>query len=142
MVNNRKISQKGLDLIKRFEGLRLTAYKCPSKIWTIGYGHTAGVKSGQKITKEQAEEFLKKDVEWAEKAVNKLKYDFTQNEFDALVSFTFNCGTGSLAQLTRNQTRNRPQIANAMVLYCKDNNGNVLEGLKKRRLAEWDLFTT
>ncbi|MCM1089136.1 MAG: lysozyme, partial [Muribaculaceae bacterium] len=83
-----KTGQAGLDLIKKFEGCRLTAYKCPAGIWTIGYGHTGGVQTGQTITQAQADDLLKKDLAKFEANVNKYsKYGWRQNEFDALVSF-------------------------------------------------------
>ena len=77
---------EGLSLIKRFEGLYLESYLCPAKVWTIGYGHTKGVVKGQKITEEEAEDFLKKDLAAAEKTVNSLNVQLTQNQFDNLVS--------------------------------------------------------
>ena len=83
-----RTSQNGINLIKRFEGCRLTSYKCPSGKWTIGYGHTNGVKQGQKITKIKAEEYLKNDLKAFENAVEKMvKVPLNQNQFDALVSF-------------------------------------------------------
>ena len=130
----------GLDLIKSFEGLRLTAYKAvPTEVyWTIGYGHYAPeVKKGQVITEAQAEAYLRQDLATAEKAVNGLNKKLTQNQFDALVSFAFNCGSGSLNTLCKNRTL--PQIADAMLLYNKAG-GNVLAGLTRRRNAERDLF--
>lgn len=130
----------GLDLIKSFEGLRLTAYKAvPTEVWwTIGYGHYAPeVKKGQVITEAKAEAYLRQDLATAEKAVNGLNKKLTQNQFDALVSFAFNCGAGSLNTLCKN--RALPQIADAMLLYNKAG-GNVLAGLTRRRNAERDLF--
>lgn len=95
-----KTSQTGIDLIKQFEGCVLTAYKCPAGVWTIGYGHTAGVKQGQRITAAQAESYLRSDLEKYEKKVDKYsRYGWNQNEFDALVSFAYNIG--SIDQLDR-----------------------------------------
>ncbi|MBQ5930381.1 MAG: lysozyme, partial [Clostridia bacterium] len=75
-----RISKNGIDLIKKFEGCRLTAYKCPSGIYTIGYGHTSGVKKGQKITQKQAEAYLREDVKKFENGVNKAVFvPLTQN---------------------------------------------------------------
>ncbi len=138
-----KISSNGLELIKSFEGCRLTAYKDPSGVLTIGYGHTRGVKSSDKITQTKADEFLKEDVATSENAVNKLSkwYKFNQNEFDALVSFTYNCGSGNLLKLVKNGKRNKGQIADAILLYNKSG-GQVLSGLNKRRKAERKLFCT
>jgi lysozyme len=93
-----KISKAGLDLIKSFEGLRLEPYYCSSRVLTIGYGSTGPhVKEGMKITKEEAEKLLIKDVSRFEDGVNKLiNIPLTQQQFDALVSFAFNCGRGAL----------------------------------------------
>lgn len=140
-----KISINGLNLIKKFEGLRLTAYKPVSdeKFYTIGYGHYGSdVKSDMCITEEQALELLKKDVESSEKAVTSLLkyYDFTQNQFDALVSFTFNCGKGNLTKLTKNHTRTIEEIAEHITAYNKDCNGRVLQGLVRRRNEELKLY--
>lgn len=133
-----KTSQEGINLIKQFEGCRLEAYKCPAGVWTIGYGHTAGVQPGQKISAAQAEAYLKADLEKYEKKVGKYSgYGWNQNEFDALVSFAYN--VGSIDQLTANGTRNRKVIAEKILLYNKGD-GKVLPGLVKRRQAERDLF--
>lgn len=137
-----KTSKTGLDLIKTFEGCRLKAYKCPADVWTIGYGHTGSdVKQGMVITQAEADRLLQQDLERFEKNVMKFnnKYHWTQNEFDALVSFAFNIG--SIDQLTANGTRTKAQIAQAMLLYNKAG-GKVLPGLTKRRQAERQLFLT
>lgn len=132
-------SKNGIELIKKFEGCRLTAYKCAAGVPTIGYGHTAGVKMGQTITQAQAESFLKDDLIRYEKNVEKYndKYHWNQNEFDALVSFAFN--TGSVDQLTAAGTRDRKTIAEKMLQYNKAA-GKTLDGLTKRRKAERELF--
>lgn len=136
-----KTSQRGIDLIKQFEGLRLTAYKCPAGVYTIGYGHTRGVKRGMKITEEEASAYLAADLRNSEKAVERYDsiYHWTQNEYDALVSFTFNCGATNLRSLLRNGRRNRSQIAATLPLYRKSG-GKVLKGLVRRRAAEKALF--
>lgn len=134
-----RINQKGVDLIKSFEGCRLTAYLCPSKVWTIGYGHTSGVKKGMTITQEEADLFLMRDLDKYEKYVTATKLDLNENQFSALVSFTFNCGNGNLKKLIKNRTL--PQIADALLLYNKSN-GVTLNGLARRRKAERDLFLT
>lgn len=135
-------SKNGIDLIKRFEGCKLTAYKCSAGVWTIGYGHKGGAHKGLTILPETAEHYLKSDLKKFENHVNdfnnRFKYHFTQNQFDALVSFAFN--VGSINQLTANGTRNKKTIAEKMLLYNKAG-GQILEGLKKRRQAEHDLFT-
>lgn len=140
----RELSEKGMELIKSFEGCRFTAYKCvpTEKYYTIGYGHYgADVKKGMKITQEEADELLKKDVQIFVKHVNTYmdKYNFNQNQFDALVSFAFNIG--SIKQLTQNKTRTITQISNAILLYNKSG-GNVLKGLVNRRKSEKELFDT
>ena len=134
-----KTGQAGLNLIKQFEGCRLTAYRCPAGVWTIGYGHTGNVAAGQTITQAEADRQLVSDVEKYEKQVNKYfdKYRWNQNEFDALVSFAFN--VGSIDQLTAKGTRSRTVIAEKILLYNKAA-GKVLAGLTKRRKAEQELF--
>lgn len=134
-----KTSQTGIDLIKKFEGCHLDAYKCPAGVWTIGYGHTAGVTSGQKISPAQAEAYLRADLEKYEKKVEKYndRYRWTQNEFDAMVSFAYNLG--SIDKLTADGTRTKSVIAEKMLLYNKAK-GKELEGLTRRRKAEQELF--
>lgn len=139
-----KISQRGIDLIKEFEGFRAAAYRCPAGVLTIGYGHTSGVYEGQKVTKAEAEKMLRQDLVQYETAVTAWNYlyGWTQPEFDSLVSFTYNCGTGSLRNLLKGGTRNRYEIRKAMVLYTKDIHGNTLAGLVRRRKAELELFNS
>lgn len=135
------VSENGLQLIKSFEGLRLTAYRCPAGKWTIGYGHTKGVKKGMYISEEVATHFLIEDVQRVEPVINSYDgiYHWTQNEFDALASFAFNCGTANLRRLLKYGIRTKSQIANAFLLYTKAN-GKVLRGLVRRRNAERKLF--
>ena len=134
------INNDGLSIIKESEGLSLKAYKCPAGILTIGYGHTGkDVKKGMVITEEKAIELLKKDIARFEKhvsAYNKI-YNFTNNEFSALVSFAYNIGT--IDGLTKAGTRSKEQIANKMLEYCYAN-GKKLNGLYKRRQKERRLF--
>lgn len=134
-------SENGLNLIKSFEGLRLTAYRCPAGKWTIGYGHTKGVKKGMYISEAVATHFLIQDVQRVESILNSYDgtYHWTQNEFDALASFTFNCGTANLKRLLKYGTRTKSQIANTILLYNKAS-GRVLRGLVRRRNAERELF--
>lgn len=113
-------------------------------VWTIGYGHTAGVKPGQTITQAQAEEYLRQDCRKFERCVNDAAYvpitaQLNQNQFDALVSFAFNCGAGNLKKLCAG--RSAAQIAAAMPQYCKAA-GKTLAGLRRRREAEVSLFNT
>jgi len=130
-------SSNGINLIKQFEGCRLTAYKCPAGVWTIGYGHTAGVRQGQVITQSQADSYLVQDLKIYENHVNKLDLNLNQNQFDALVSFCYNCGPGNLQKLVKGRTLT--QIADALLLYNKGG-GVVLRGLERRRKAERELF--
>ena len=134
-----KTSQNGINLIKKFEGCQLKAYKCAAGVWTIGYGHTLNVKQNDIITNQQAEDFLKEDLQKFEECVQKYNstYCWNQNEFDALVSFAFNIG--SIDQLTARGARNREVIAEKILLYNKAG-GKVLVGLTKRRQAERELF--
>lgn len=139
---NRKIGQAGLALIKQYEGCRLAAYRCAAGVWTIGYGHTAGVHSGMTITQAQADTYLQQDIAKFEGYVNNPAYvpitaNLNQNQFDALVSFAFNLGAGNLRKLCKGRTA--AQIAQAMTQYCKAN-GKVLAGLRRRRAAEQALF--
>ena len=134
-----KTSQKGIDLIKKYEGLVLYAYQCPSKVWTIGYGHTSGVYAGMTITEQQAEEFLKQDLKIYENGVfSSCGFNPTQNEFDAMVSFAYNCGNGALAEINHS----REEFRRYMQEYCHDSFGNVLLGLQRRRREELQLFNS
>ena len=136
-------SQKGLDLIKSSEGLRLSAYKCPADVWTIGYGTTAGVKPGQTITKERAEELLRDDARRFEGYVDRLvKVPLTQGQFDALVSFTYNLGPGALEKSTLLRLLNAGDYAGAASQFGRWINagGKPLAGLVRRRAAERALF--
>ena len=139
-----KINEKGLELVKEFEGCRLTAYLDPVGIWTVGFGNTSHAKKGQKITQTQAEAWLKEDLKAAENAVEKWQahYSFNENEASALISFTFNCGAGSLNNLVKNGSRTKAEIARYITLYNKGINGKVLAGLTRRRKAEKELFLT
>ena len=138
-----KTSPKGIALIKEFEGLRLKAYLCPGGVWTIGYGHTAGVKPGMVITEAKAEEFLLSDIAIFEKTINAQNLALTQNMFDALVSFTFNVGTGNfkrstlLCKIKANPWDNTVMDEFLRWVYSK---GSVLPGLQRRRLAEMKLY--
>lgn len=139
---SRDLSPNGLKLIKSFEGCKLTAYKClpTEKYYTIGYGHYGSdVTAGMKITKEQAEELLVQDCQKVIKNVNSFmsKYNFNQNQFDALVSFAFN--VGSINQLTASGTRTLEQISSKIPAYNKSG-GRVIVGLVRRRAKEKELF--
>ena len=141
---SRNLSENGLNLIKSFEGCKLTAYKClpTEKYYTIGYGHYGSdVTAGMKITEEQAEELLIQDCKKAIKNVNSFmsKYNFNQNQFDALVSFAVN--VGNMNQLTASGTRTLEQISSKITAYNKSG-GRVIAGLVKRRAKEKELFDT
>lgn len=138
-----RTSQKGIDLIKKFEGCRLEAYKCPAGIWTIGYGHTKGVKGGMIISREQAKEFLREDLRIFEQAVEAcVKVPLSQNQFDALVSFCYNCGSGALKTSTLLRLLNEGKYSEAGEQFLRWNKagGKVLVGLTRRREKERELF--
>lgn len=137
-----RTSIQGINLIKRFEGCRLKVYLDPVGIPTVGYGHTAGLSKnmvGLPITQQQADLYLQQDLIKFEVKVNKYnaRYQWSQNEFDALVSFAFNIG--NIDQLTAKGSRPKKVIADKMLLYVKAG-GKVLQGLVKRRQAESNLF--
>ncbi len=145
-----QISENGLNLIKKFEGCKLVAYKDPIGVWTIGYGITNSdrditntiIKQGLVISQATADKWLqesinKKYIPLVEKYNS--KYNFNQNQIDALVSFAYN--VGSIDQLTANGTRTINEIANHILAYNKAG-GIELLGLTKRRQAEKNLFLT
>ena len=138
-------SRNGIELIKRFEGCRLETYICPAGVFTIGYGHTgADVKSGLKITQEEAEILLKNDLKAFEKEVQRIiKKELTQNQFDALVSFAYNLGLESLRKSTLAKLINQGKIKEAANQFERwvYANGVKLNGLIRRRKAEKELFT-
>ncbi len=138
------ISDKGVELVAKYEGCRLEAYKCPAGVWTIGYGHTAGVKPGDVLpSKEAAKALLKEDLAkyagYVNNCVKKgiISFPLTQNQFDALTSFCYNCGNGSLQKLVSG--RDAGKIADKMPEYNKGG-GKVLQGLTNRRREERSLF--
>jgi len=139
------INQAGLDLIKKFEGLRLHAYQDSVGVWTIGYGHTDGVWDGQKITEDEAEAFLKTDLHLAEQAVDSMvTAPINENQFAALVSFAFNLGTNALRKSTLMRKLNAgfPKAAAEEFLKWSHAGGKLLLGLQLRRQAERALFLT
>ena len=146
MSLNMVLSQKGLDLIKSFEGIRLTAYwDSLGSVWTIGYGHTGGVYDGQVITQAQAEELLRQDTGSAQSTVNNnVTVTLTQGQFDALVSFTFNCGSGAFTSSTLLVLLNQGNYSGACAELDKwvHAGGVVVQGLVNRRNAEQDLFNS
>lgn len=137
-----KISSEGLALLKRFEGCKLYVYLDPVGIPTAGYGTTKGLTKamvGQPVTQEQADQWLKEDLEKFEKKVMKYDpiYHFSSQEFSSLVCFSYNIG--NIDGLTAKGTRTRQEIADAMLKY-NTAKGKVLNGLTKRRQAERELF--
>lgn len=140
-----KVSNNGINLVKRFEGLELKAYRDSVGILTIGYGHTHAVKVGDVITDEQADIFLREDLQVAELTVNtNVKVKLTQGQFDALVSFVFNLGSGNFVKSTLIKKLNAGDYAGATDEFGKWVNagGKKLSGLVKRRAAEREVFLT
>ena len=135
------INDKGIKLIKSFEGLRLKAYKAlpTEKYFTIGYGHYgADIKEGQTITEAEAEALLRSDLKKYEAKVNKYSnYNWNSNEFSALVSFAYNIG--NIDGLTKKGERSREEIKKFWTSYSKAG-GKELSGLLRRREAELKLF--
>lgn len=139
----RKINEAGFDLIRDFEGLRLNAYQDSVGVWTIGFGSTKGVKRGQRITEEEAEELLREDLSTAESGVeNALTEDVTDNQFAACVSLAFNVGVGAFRKSSIVKYINSGDAllaADRFLLYNKAK-GKTLAGLTRRRKAERALF--
>lgn len=131
-----------LGLVKKFEGCRLTAYKDSVGVLTIGYGHTKGVKPGQRITQEQADSLLRADLAETADSVNRYAPETSQNQFDALVSFAFNLGFGALAGSTLLRMHNEGDYAGAAGQFHRWDHagGRVLKGLTLRRSAEEQLY--
>ena len=139
----RHITQEGLDLIKRFEGFSPTIYICPAGYPTIGYGHVVREdvrdRFAEGIDEQEAENLLQRDVRWAERGVLRLiDVPLTDGQFDALVSFTFNLGTGALQRSTLRRKVNREeheQVPREFMRWVWAG-GRRLQGLIKRRAAE------
>lgn len=138
-----KTSDKGIELIKRHEELRLKAYQCPAGVWTIGYGSTGGVRPGDVITEAQAEALLREDIRTVEREVGRHKLNINQNQFDALVSFTFNVGSGNFRSSTLlkriKENPDHPDIPNQFRRWVNAG-GKKLGGLVKRREEESKLY--
>ena len=136
-------SQKGIDLIKSFEGCKLFAYKDSVGVLTIGYGTTKGVKAGMSITQQQAESFLKRDIVPLEKVLNSMNINFTQGQYDALISFQYNLGAANFKSSTMYKKiiarASDLEITDQMVKWCNAG-GKPLYGLKKRRVEEANMF--
>jgi len=141
--NKMQISAEGLSLIKKFEGCKLEAYLCPAGVWTIGYGHTKDVKEGDKINKEEAEYLLQEEMLEYEGYVNDyVEVPLEQHQFCALVSFCYNLGGGSLKKSTLLKVLNEGKYEEvpAQIRRWNKSNGEVLEGLVRRREAEAIMF--
>lgn len=138
-----RASDKLIDKIIDFEGCRLEAYKCPAGVWTIGVGHTKGVKEGQRISEQQALTLLRGDLLPCEQYVNGLGVTKTQGEFDALVDFAFNLGTGALGGSTLLKYirigKSEKEIRGEFARWVRSK-GKVLKGLVRRRSWEADRF--
>lgn len=149
------ISNDGIELIKRFEGLHkvqpdgtVSAYRCAAGVWTIGWGSTKGVRSGQKITVEEAEEKLRDDLKTAESAVKQhVSVPLSQGQYDALVSFIFNLGAGNFRSSTLLKRLNRGLYDDVPEQLMRWNKARVsgkltvLRGLTRRRAAEAAIFS-
>ena len=138
-----KASEKGLALIRSFEGLRLLAYKDFGGVVTIGYGTTAGVKMGDTVTKAEAEELLRLDVQrFVDHIAALVTVPLNQNQQDALISFVYNVGPHSFAKSTMLKLINQGLIEDAANQFLRWNRagGQVLAGLTRRRIAERELF--
>lgn len=136
-------SRDGLHLTEQFEGCKFEAYQDSKGVWTIGYGHTRGVHAGMTCTQQQAEQWLAEDIAWAASEVNKLVHvSLTQEEFDALVDFTFNCGCGNFDHSTLLALVNKGDyVAAAAQFQLWDHVGaKVSAGLLRRREAEQKMF--
>ena len=137
------VSQNCVELIKHFEGFEDTAYLCPANVWTIGYGRTRNVKEGDRITEAQAERDLLEELEeFKHQVLHSVKVELTQNELDALTSWTYNLGVGNLKSSTllkKLNAGNKSEVPAEMVRWNKAN-GKVLAGLTKRREAEAELW--
>ena len=145
-----KTSPKGIELIKHYEGLKLTAYLCPASVDTIGYGTTRypdgrQVKPGDTITKEQAEEYLVNDLKYIEVKVSRHFKTINQDQFDAVVSWVYNLGFGNLLASTLRRKimadPNDPSIHGEWVKWVYA--GKIkLDGLRRRRESEYVLYST
>jgi lysozyme len=145
-----KLNKKGIEMMHKYEGLKLTAYLCPAKVWTIGYGNTfyedgTKVKAGDKITKERADQLFINitNKNFAEPLLKLIKVKLNENQFSALVCFAYNVGTGALAKSTLlkkvNINPNDLTIRNEFLKWNKAG-GKVLNGLTKRRESEANLY--
>jgi lysozyme len=144
-----KTNDRGIKLLHDFEGLKLQAYLCPAKVWTIGYGNTRyedgrPVKEGDVITKERAEQLFLRILDVFERGVkSRVKKELNSNQFSALVSFAYNVGLGNFRNSTLlrmvNVNPSDPKIREQFMRWNKAN-GGIMAGLIRRRKAEADLY--
>ncbi len=144
MIRNKmKISENGLELIKKFEGCETTAYQDSVGVWTIGFGHTKGVEEGQTCSIEDAESMLADEMDEYEGYINNMvKVDLQQHEFDALVAWVYNLGPTNLGESTMLKVLNGGQfdrVPDEMNRWTRAG-GKILEGLVRRRQAESLMF--
>ena len=144
MIRNKmKISEDGLELIKKFEGCETTAYQDSVGVWTIGFGHTKGVEEGQTCSIEDAESMLADEMDEYEGYINDMvKVDLQQHEFDALVAWVYNLGPTNLGESTMLKVLNGGQfdrVPDEMNRWTRAG-GEILEGLVRRRQAESLMF--
>ncbi len=142
-----KASRILIDALKRFEGFRASAYRCPAGVWTIGYGHTSGVKRGDKISEAEADRLLRRDLIACEAYVEQLNVTCKQEKFDALVDFCFNMGCEALEHSTLlRKIRHCAPDAEVRAEFMRwvyatvAGKKRVLDGLVKRRQWEADRF--
>ncbi len=144
MIRNKmKISENGLELIKKFEGCETTAYQDSVGVWTIGFGHTKGVEEGQTCSIEDAESMLADEMDEYEGYINNMvKVELQQHEFDALVAWVYNLGPTNLGESTMLKVLNGGQfdrVPDEMNRWTRAG-GKILEGLVRRRQAESLMF--
>ena len=139
-----KTTSKGIDIIKKYEGCKLSAYRCPSGVLTIGYGHTDNVRAGQHITQQEADDMLLQDILQREKQIDEvLTADLNENQYDAVISFVFNVGIGNFARSTLlkkiNANPDDRSIRFEWLEWCRSGK-RILEGLVRRREEEITLY--
>jgi lysozyme len=137
-----KLSEEGIAFIENNEGCKLKAYQDGGGVWTIGYGHTGGVKPNSRITQEEADSLFRLDIGYAVKCVNDHTLSCTQNQFDALVDFVFNVGPSQFltSHLLSYHNRGEYEKAAAEFPKWKYDNGKVVDGLINRRKRERELY--
>lgn len=142
-MNNLRYSKSGLHLTEQFESCKLTAYQDSRGVWTIGYGHTRDVRAGMTCTQQQAEQWLAEDIAWAESTVNRLVHvPLTAGEFDALVDFVYNVGSGNFAHSALLKLVNNDDLEHAAAEFEKwdKSGGKIVAGLLRRRQDEAQEF--